>query len=264
MAWGIVKFVLSMLWVVASKPGLAITLPCEPGAALAAEIAGIDEDGIITIGEGYRLRLANIVWPDHLEPNRRARLRETLAGALKGQRISWKPASGPDRWGITPAHLFVQEPGEALPPFWLQAGLVEAGIVPGWPEGSGAACWAEIRKHESEAIRHRRDYWAPRAQTARHRVLEADREAHAGRKIVALWRVRSVRPWRNMHFVNIVPSLRGGPAIGVTKKQMDALIAAEKNPAAWRGKMITARFIVGVAGLSRLRVESIDHIGPVE
>lgn len=245
-------------------PAAPLALPCEAEGAIGADIIDHNPDGIFRISGGYRIRLANIVWPDHLEPSQRTQLQALLAEALKGQQISWKPAAGPDRWGITPAHVFIREPGGTLAPFWLQAGLVEGGFVPAWPEPDLAACWKKLVEHEATAIKARRGHWAPRAQAARHRTIEAAREAHAGRKIAALWRVKSVRPWRTMHFVNFVPSFRGGPSLGLTRKQMSLLEEARKNPTLWQGKWIVARFIVGSQGLSRVRVESIDHIGPVE
>lgn len=245
---------------IAAEPAL----PCDADAAIPTEITAHDHDGVFRIAEGYRIRLANIVWPDHLEPGQRSALSATLDAALKDQRISWKPAAGPDRWGITPAHLFIREAEGTLPPFWLQAGLVEAGLLPAWPEPQNSACWTRLAAHEASAIKARRGYWAPRAQSARHRTIEAGREAHAGRRLVAIWRVKSVRPWRSMHFVNIVPSFRGGPSIGLTRRQMTLLGDANKNPTLWQGKWIVARFIVGAGGLSRLRVETPDHIGPID
>jgi hypothetical protein len=237
----------------------AAALPCEPADALATEITGPDEDGVIRLKEGFRIRLANIVWPDPLQPRLRESLRATLSNALAGQKISWKPAAGPDRWGVTPAHLFVKEASGDLPPFWLQAGLAETGLVPAWPDPAGA-CMDRIAEHEASAIRARRGIWAPRAQAERHRVIQSNPAMHAGRRIVALWRVRSVKPWRSMHFVNIVPSFRGGPSIGLTRKQVTALNAAGKKPADWKGKWILARFVLGPAGLSRIRVETINPV----
>lgn len=239
-------------------------LPCAPENALAAEIQALDEQGIFTLKEGYRLRLAQIVWPDHLEAASRQALVARLWASLQGQIITWKPAAGPDRWGVTPAHFFIRESVDGPPAFWLQAGLAEAGLAPVWPSPVSGACFATLERHEAEAIRARRGYWAPRAQTARHRAIEAAREDHAGRKIAGLWRVRSIRAWRTMHFVNFMPSFRGGPSLGLTRKQMTQLGEAGRDPTAWKGKRLIARFIVGGAGLSRLRVETIDHIGLVD
>jgi hypothetical protein len=241
-------------------PAGAAPLPCAPEEAVPTEIAGIDADGIIRFKGGFRIRLANIVWPDHLEPGRRAALVTLLSETLAGQRLSWKPAAGPDRWGVTPAHLFVQEPDGTHPPFWLQAGLTETGHVPAWPEPASASCWNNLVAHEEIALKARRAYWAPRAQSARHRLIQTHRDAHAGRRHVALWRVQNVKPWHSLHFVNIVPSFRGAPSIGLTRKQVTALNDAGKNPVQWNGKWIVARFIVGQAGLSRIRVEAINPV----
>lgn len=250
-------------------PLAAAPLSCDAEGAIATEITGHDADGIFSLPEGYRLRLANIIWPDHLEPGQRAELSARLTEALKDQHVSWKPAAGPDRWGITPANFFVREKNGDLAPFWLQAGLVEAGLVPAWPEPLNPACWTRLTTHEATAIKARRGYWAPRAQSTRHRMIAADPEAHAGRRLAALWRVKSVKPWRSMHFVNFMPSFRGGPSIGLTRRQMTQFGDAKKtspgkDPMLWQGKWIVARFIVGSRGLSRLRVESIDHIGLAE
>jgi hypothetical protein len=250
-------FILAPAGAAAATPALA----CEPEGALTTTITDIAPDGVIRIGEGLTIRLANLVWPDHLEEGRRRQVVALITRALAGQAISWKPAAGPDRWGITPAHLFVRESAvDAPPPFWLQAGLVESGELPAWPEPAGTDCWKRLGDHETVAISARRGHWAPRAQAARHREIEAAREKHAGRRIVALWRVKSVRPWRSMHFVNIVPSFRGGPSIGLTRRQVSALTDTGRNPSDWGGKWIVARFIAGPHGLSRIRVEAIEPL----
>lgn len=234
--------------------------PCEATEALRTGLASVSPDGTLTLADGFRARLAGIVWPDHLEPGQRKALAAIVERAVAGQTLRWKPAAGPDRWGIVPVHLFLQEPDGNRTPFWLQAGLVENGLVPLWPDAMGKDCLDTLAAHEAIAIRARRGIWAPRAQAARHRVIEAAREAHAGRRIVALWRVRSVKPWRSMHFVNIVPSFRGGPSIGLTRKQVTSLIDSGRNPAEWRGRWVVARFVLGAAGLSRIRVESISPV----
>ncbi len=256
----------------ATSPGLgakAAPLPCEAEGATPAEIAGQDRDGTLRLVSGPRVRLANIVWPDHLEPGQQNKLLTAIAGAIKDQHITWKPASGPDRWGITPAHLFIREKDGPWAPFWLQAGLLEAGLTPAWPDPIDKTCGARLASHERLAIKARKGYWAPRAQTARHQAIAAARDAHGGRRLVALWRVKTVRPWRSLHFVNFTPSFRGGPSIGLTRRQMQQMGDAaktdpNKNPLLWQGKWIVARFIVGSGGLSRVRVETIDHIGLVE
>lgn len=258
------RFILAIPLLAGLAPAFAAPLPCAPEGALPLVIERIGEDGVIPISDGLSLTLANIVWPDHLEPAARGDLVARLKSASAGQRLSWKPAAGPDRWGHVPAHLFVQEPGGALAPFWLQAGLVEAGLAPAWPEPDNSACWALLRTHEGHAIKARRGYWAPRAQTHRHRVIEASRPAHAGRKTVALWRVASVRPWRNLVFVNFAPSFRGAPSLGLTSRQVAQLAETGLAVQDWKGKRIVVRFILGGLGLSRIRIEAPRHLDLVE
>ncbi|MCA0400734.1 MAG: hypothetical protein LCH38_07965 [Proteobacteria bacterium] len=237
---------------------------CDPADALPTRIMEINAEGVLTTQEGITLRLAQVVWPDHLEPLRRAQVLDALASGLKDQRISWKPAGAPDRWRHVPAHLFVQEPGGAHTPFWLQAGLVEAGLLPAWPNGAETHCLARLEAHEQLAIRARRGYWGPRSQARRLLAITRAPEAHAGQHFVALWRVRSVRAWRHLHFVNIAPSFRASASLALTQKLHGQFIALGRDPAGWGGKRIVFRVTPGAAGLTRLRVDSVNHVAFVE
>lgn len=257
-------FILAVFTLIAGRAAGQAPLPCAAKDALRTEITAIDPDGVIRIADGFRLRLANIVWPDHLEPGRRAALAGRIRAALAGQATTWKPAAGPDRWGVTPAHLFVLEPRSDRAPFWLQAGLVEAGFVPAWPDPVHSECWSALLGHERIAVRARRGYWAPRAQSARHRVIEAERAPHAGRRVAALWKIRSVRRWHSLVFVNIAPSFRGGPSLALTERQVRQLREAGQDVFQWQGKWSIARFVTGIGGMSRLRLETSGHIGLLE
>jgi hypothetical protein len=240
-------------------------LPCDPAGATVIRHIFHDTEGVFLLDGTLRVRLAQIVWPDHLEPGRRARLAQALAAAIDDTvEIRWKAAATPDRWGITPAHLFLREKDGARPPFWLQAGLVENGLVPAWPDSHSPACRDRLADHEASAIRARRGYWAPRAQAARHRAIALAPEAHAGRRLVSLWRVRNVRAWRTLHFVNFMPSFRGAPALALTQRQMAQLKDKGRDPDGWRGKWIVARIILGAQGLSRLRIETADHLATID
>jgi hypothetical protein len=252
------------LFLMLAPSGLAAPLPCDADGAGETTLAAIGVDGVIRLGDGRAITLANIIWPDHLEKRARDHLVARLREATDSQRITWKPAAGPDRWGNVPAHLFLQEPDRRLPPFWLQAGIVEAGLAPAWPDPENLACWQRLVPHERVAIKKRRGYFAPRAQARRHRAIETDRQAHAGRPVVAMWRVANVRKWRSLVFVNFAPSFRGGPSLGLTARQVSQLGEAGLSVAEWQGKRIIARFIIGSGGLSRLRVETPWHLGPVE
>lgn len=232
---------------------------CPQDGATPTPSLRISPDGQLLTAEGQRLRLANLLWPDHVEAGMRAQLVNTLDAALKDQIILWKPAASPDRWGVTPAHLFVQEKHGTHPPFLLQAGLVETGLVPVWPAHTGP-CLTLLETHERLAINARRGYWAPRAQSARHRQLEIDKDQQTGRRIAALWRVRQVRPWRGLFFVNMTGLNRKSVSLAMTKSQVSRLSKAGDNPLHWGGKRVLVRIVLPPAGLSRSRIESIDHI----
>jgi hypothetical protein len=236
---------------------------CEPEGALGFSIGAIAEDGSLFAGDTLRLRLVGIIWPDHLEPRQREQLVTTLKSALAGQHLSWKPAAAPDRWGIIPAHVFVREPGAARP-FWLQAGLVERGLVPVWPHSLSRQCLVALETHERQAIESRRGYWAPRAQARRHLVAERNREAHLGRRMAGLFRVASARTWRGLHFVNFTAAGRPGPSVSLTPSIVGELGQQGVFPSDWRGGRVLVRFVYGPGGLRRLRAETIDHIRKVD
>ncbi len=236
---------------------------CTPEAALPANIQRIDADGTLTLAEGPALKLANIVWPDHLEPNMRAKLAKGLTESLHGQRVSWKAVAPPDRWGATPAYLFVQEPDSTLPPFWLQAGMVEAGLVPGWPDATGH-CWEELLTHEAIAIRERRGHWAPRVQAQRLATIEGDPGRHAGRRMVVIWTISAVRPWREIFFLNIRGAGRTGPSLSATSATISALTQRGQTPEKLAGQRAVIRFLVAREGLRRSRLDSADHLSTLE
>lgn len=232
---------------------------CEPESALDFSIGTITEDGSLFTGDNLRLRLAGIIWPDHLEPRAREQLVATLKSALADQHLSWKPAAAPDRWGVIPAHVFVREPGAAQP-FWLQAGLVERGLVPVWPQALPHHCLVALEAHERQAIAGRRGYWAPRAQARRHLFAEQNREAHLGRRMAGLFRVASARAWRGLYFVNFTAANWPGPAVSLTQSVVAELGRQGVFPRDWRGGRVLVRFVHGPGGLRRLRAETIDHI----
>jgi len=231
--------------------------PCDPAASLPIKVLDIALDGTITLVDNQRLTLSGLLWPDHLEPKRREMLVKTLALALENQSLTWKALAPPDRWGRVPANLFVKEPGRDAP-FWLQAGLAEAGLVPLWPGEIIGSCWQGLLEHEGIAIALRRGYWAPRAQAARLRRVQADPAAQFGLRLVARWRLHGVKPWRNLtflqvSFLEVSPLARRGLSVSITQKAMRAITLA-------RGDVIIARVVVEAGGLQRLRIETRDHI----
>jgi hypothetical protein len=240
------------------------TALCDASGALETRIGAIAQDGTITLAEGIVISLANIAWPDAAEPLLRRKLVDGLNQSLAGQRISWKPVAGPDRWGITPAFVFVQEPGATMDPvrapFWLQAGMVELGLVPAWPDVLAGTCWQSLLSHERIAITRRRGHWAPRVQSQRIRQMAAAPAHHAGRKFVALWQVADVRPWRELTFLNLAGQPRGGIALSLTQRTVQDLRQAGFAFHELPGRRVIARVIVPVDGLRRARIERAEHL----
>lgn len=238
--------------------------PCEARESLPAELVGIGQDGTFTLADGTRLRLAGVVWPDHLQPLARRALVARLEAALHGQHIRWKAVAPPDRWGLSSANLFVQEPGGSQAPFWLQAGMLERGLVPAWLEGMSGTCLDDLLAHENQAIRARRGHWAPRAQAARHRAISREPTQHFGRRMVAIWKVGEVKSWRALHFVNFVGIGRAGPSLSLSAKIAAHLKVDGKPVTDLRGQRMLVRFVVPGGGLSRIRIESAAQLGRLE
>lgn len=239
---------------------------CLAAGSAPVEKVDVGEDGILLLDGRTRIRLAGLLWPDGEEKTVRKALAERLTAALAGQGVTWRAAGEADRWGILPASLFVSEPGSTLPPFWLQAGIVEAGIAPGWPNIPEKACWTTLKQHEAVARRAKRGYWAPRAQAARLRPVWAAPERHQGRRMVALWRVARVRQGRAVTFVNLSRTPRGGASLWISQSMAKRLMQDGKDITTWEGKTtqegkwIVIRFVVGNHGLKRIRLETPDDV----
>lgn len=233
---------------------------CTPAGAKPASTITLKHDGVLHIDGDIRLSLAGVLWPDALEEEARDQLYQSLTNALAGQIISWKPAGTANRWGIMPAYLFVQEKGTTLPPFWLQAGMVEAGLTPAWPNLLEKPCWQALLAHERSAQHKNLGYWASTAQTKRHATINADLAAHQGRHLVARWRVSSVKAGRAVQFINLAEATRNGSALWLSQNQATNFAKIGKNSADWQGKWIILRFVLNEHGFRRIRVETTEHV----
>lgn len=242
---------------------------CSSEGAIGFERADFRQDGIFRIDGAVEARLAGVIWPDRQEARSRAALVAAIEAALAGQKLGWKAAGLPDRWGVTPVHLFVREP-EASAPFWLQAGLVERGLVPVWPDGLGTDCLVRLELHERRAIALRRGYWAARAQAARLARLTEGRSDETGRRLSIIIAAGGVRPWRNLHFLNRAEDQPGRLAkrfsIAIPNAIISELTRSGDNPRDWSRHRVLIRAVLPPEGLARLRVETIERIrrlGPV-
>lgn len=237
---------------------------CRPEGAEPAEITAITRQGGIRLRDGRELKLAHLLPADgsgqpdaEFEPGH-------LETWLSGQRVGWKPAGEPDRWGRIPANLFLREPSGAWPAFWLQAGLAQHGWAALWPGRLASGCLARLLAAERRALVAGRGIWAPDAQDLALAGLGRDPAGALGRRIAVILRVRSVRNGRSGSFVNFVPSLHGSPALFLTTRQMEALRHAQRDPFSWQGKRVLLRFVVHEPGLGRMRIESIDQFLPID
>lgn len=233
---------------------------CHPAGSSPVQSLDVGEDGIFLLDGRTRIRLAGILWPDGEEKTTRIALAERLRTALAGQNLFWRKAGEADRWGILLASLFVSEPGSALPPFWLQAGLLEAGLAQGWPNILEKPCWLTLKQHEKVARLARRGVWAARAQSARLRSVWANLERHQGRRIVALWRIARVRQGRAVTFVNLSRVPRAGASLWISQGIAKRLMQEGKDITKLEGKWIITRFVVGERGLKRIRLEAPEHV----
>ena len=241
------------------------SLPCDPGQALPTSVAAIQPDGTFTLEGGILARLQGIIWPDPNEPQARSALKETLEAALAGQSIAWKAAASPDRWGITPVNLFLREPETQNEAFWLQAGLVERGLVPLWPEGLTGECLDRLTLHEEDAIARRRGYWGPRAQANRLAHLRRDPAAQTGRRLALLLTIDAIRPWRALHFINQrQPPLLGRRtrlfSIAIPNRLVSELTKGGEPLRTWAGTRAVIRVTLSSRGLARLRVDHRTHV----
>lgn len=245
-------------------PAQAGDADCRPAGAETAEITAVTAQATIRLRDGRELVLAHLLPPEHHPDEAPGDGPNRLAGWLAGQKLSWKPAGEPDRWGRIPANLFLQEPEEREPPFWLQAGLAQNGWAALWPGRMPGACLARLQIAERRALAAARGLWAPEAQAGLLARLGQDPDSAIGKRVVMLLRIRSVRSGRLGSFVNFVPSLHASPSLFLTTRQMEAFRHAQRDPFSWQGKRVLLRFVVPEQGITRIRIEGIDHLLPID
>jgi hypothetical protein len=81
---------------------------------------------------------------------------------------------------------------------------------------------------------------------------------------VVIWNVASVRPWREIFFLNIRGAGPARPALSATAATISALTQRGLSPEKLAGRRIVARFIVSREGLRRSRLDSADHLTMLE
>lgn len=247
-----------------AAPAHAADADCRPAGAEPAEIASITRQGTFRLRDGRELTLAHLLPLDSSLAEDHGSGTAQLRAWLAGQKMSWKPAGEPDRWGRIPANLFLQEPDGREPPFWLQAGLAQQGWAALWPGRMPAVCMARLLAAERRAMAGSRGHWAAEVQAGHLARLASNPDGAIGLRMAAVFRIRSVRSGRLGSFVNFVPSLHGSPSLFLTARQMEAFRHAQRDPFSWQGKRVLLRFVVPIQGIGRIRIEGIDHLLPID
>ncbi len=156
----------------------------EPGGE--STVLAIAGPQTLHLADGRFIQLAEILTPSTFgragsdpSSDATAYLRSTALGRKVELRFGGNQR---DRYGETIAHVFVA--GD--PPFWLQEGLVSAGLALAFPQADNHACFRQLASMEEKARSKNRGYWG----LALLKVLPA----HDTRSILNLCKlIRSLR-----------------------------------------------------------------------
>jgi micrococcal nuclease len=126
------------------------------GESIVLAIAGPQT---LRLADGRFVRLAEVLTPSAVsgagyDPS--AAATAFLRSAVLGRKVEVKFGGAQrDRYGVYTAHVFVT--GEH--PFWLQEGLVSAGLAQVFPQADNHACSRELASSEGKARREKRGHW---------------------------------------------------------------------------------------------------------
>ncbi len=113
----------------------------------------------LRLADGRFIRLAEVLTPSPAsgagyDPSLAATA--FLRSAALGRRVEVRfGGASRDRYGVYTAHVFVA--GD--PPFWLQEGLVGAGLAQAFPQGDNHACSRKLISIEVKAREEKRGHW---------------------------------------------------------------------------------------------------------
>ncbi|WP_170122155.1 thermonuclease family protein [Breoghania corrubedonensis] len=146
----------------------------------------------------------------------------------------------PDRWQRLVAHVeAVGDPGGG-PVDWLQAALVQNGIVRVEPEGSPAGCAAALYRSEAAARGAKRGLWSlsvNRVLSSRERDL-ADR---AGSYRIVAGIVVSVGATSRRHYLNFGRDWSRDFTVTIPAGRASAFRAAGRDPQTMAGRYVRVR-----------------------
>lgn len=234
---------------------------CEPAEARPVVVSDVLADGDLVTPEGV-LRLAGIAWPGPGQAAARARARAGLKAALAGAELS-AVAGRPDRWGRLTANLFVREAGGPWPAFWLQAGMVEHGLVRAWPEAGLGRCWAVLQRHERLAREAGAGLWAEPVQGAGEEG-EGGTEPTVGRRITTIGTIRSVRESRGVWFINLDQEGMSPITVMLDRRLVRRMKDGQQKAADLTGRTIAVRAVLRAGQRPRQVVERPEQMEILE
>jgi endonuclease YncB( thermonuclease family) len=132
---------------------------CQLAAGGESMVLAIAGPQTLRLADGRFVRLAEVLTPSAVsgagyDPS--AAATAFLRSAALGRKVEVKFGGAQrDRYGVYTAHVFVA--GEH--PFWLQDGLVSAGLAQSFPQADNHACSRELASSEVRARRERRGHW---------------------------------------------------------------------------------------------------------
>lgn len=247
----------------------AAALACSADSAQPAKFARVDANGDITLADGTRLRLVGLAWPEAWRQHERDALVHRLNAALADARMTFQTAGELDRWGRLPAYVFLQEPasgtGPELAPFWLTAGIVEAGLAAAWPDVELGGCWTTLAAHERAARVARVGIWAEQgAWSGRWNGRHAESE-DVGRKITIIARVKAVKRGRRVWFINLEGAAARDVSIMIAARAIPRFQIAGLLPETLEGRTVALRTVVAAASrpngiVPRVIIERLEQL----
>lgn len=223
----------------------------EPRTATARVIRALDGDTIET-SQGV-VRLAGIEAPHGFgfgDPEQADTARITLNGLVKGKAIAIAAlGEQPDRYGRTHAHVFMED-GQ-----WLQAVLVDLGMVRVRPLAGEEACLSPLVGAEATARAAERGVWAGGINGP----LPAD-DSSLSRKIglyaIVEGRILSVGYGSVMVFLDFGHNYRRDFTVMIPKRLQAQFAEAGMPVATFEGRLVRVRGMIEESGGPAIRLQS--------
>ncbi len=239
-------------------PLSAAALDCENPSAAAqmATPAGVDERLEIRLEEGPVLKMTGIEPPraSALAPGRPKDIARELSNWLAGRQLLFEPVDAPDRWGRTPARIFlVNDQGAvSLELALISGGLAQTALARG-------PCADALRQSEAAARSAGLGLWADPAFFPVSPARPEDFVPRAGALILVEGKVFSVGRVAQRLYLNL-SAKRGALSATISKRNWPKFEKAGLAPAALVGKMVRLRGLAEVRLSPQIELYRPDQI----